>query len=155
MLQRMRRTRENCCLAWRKMTWRFSRSRSKRIPTAETFVLMLQLKSAWEPLLLLLLLISLPLLFLHSRLSSLSLLRPRAALHDRGAKNSIRNPPINSEKGGGKREGDVSAHKVINPSLPAPPSMTPVLFMICHSSLSIFLSADRRRFYFYLVLISL
>lgn len=44
----------------------------------------------------------------------LSLLLPRTALHDREAKNSTRNPRINSEAGGGK-----SAHTRSYP--PAPP----------------------------------
>lgn len=84
---------------------------------------MLQLKSAWEPLLLL----PRPPPLLHhillfspspcrsssstSPLSSLSLLRPRTALHDGGAKNSIRNPRINSKRGGwGEKRGGGRQH---------------------------------------------
>lgn len=98
---------------------------------------------------LLLFLFPLPLLSL-----SLSLL-PRTALHDREAKNSTRNPRINSEEGGGGggvgRVGE-SAH---TRSPPSPPhthiSPHPAHFMICPGSHLCFYPRDPHRVRFYFI----
>lgn len=99
---------------------------------------------------LLLFLFPLPLLSL-----SLSLL-PRTALHDREAKNSTRNPRINSEEGGGGGGGvgrvGESAH---TRSPPSPPhthiSPHPAHFMICPGSHLCFYPRDPHRVRFYFI----